>query len=67
MRFLAGFFTCNKLKKLAITSMLAAIKLVLKATSHSTAELTDSHVEEVIDMWNRKSRRVLASLGDFYL
>ena len=30
----------------------------MKIAIESPAELTDSHVEEVIDIWSRKSRRI---------
>ena len=29
----------------------------------SPVELTDSHLEKNIDVWNRKSRRIVCSLG----
>ena len=34
------------------------LALFLKIAIESPTELTDSHVEEVIDIWSRKSRRI---------
>ena len=31
---------------------------LMKIAIESPAELTDSHLEEVVDVWNRKNRRI---------
>ena len=32
---------------------------LMKIALESPDELTDSHLEEVVDVWNRKSRRIV--------
>ena len=50
-----------KLIKTCLRSSLndKSLSNLMKIALESPAELTDSHLEEVVDVWNRKSRRIV--------
>ena len=54
-------FSQMKLIKTCLRSSLndKSLSNLMKIALESPAELTDSHLEEVVDVWNRKSRRIV--------
>ena len=54
-------FSQMKLIKIRLRSSLNAKSLsnLMKIVLESPDELTDSHLEEVVNVWNRKSRRIV--------
>ena len=55
-----GSFSQMKLFKTQLRSRLndKSLSRLMKIVIESPAELTDSHLEEVVDVWNRKNRRI---------
>ena len=53
-------FSQMKLFKTRLQSSLndQSLSRLMKIAIESPAELTDSHLEEVVDVWNRKNRRI---------
>ena len=54
-------FSQMKLIKTRLRSSLndKSLSNLMKIALESPVELTDSHLEEIVDVWNRKSRRVV--------
>ena len=54
-------FSQMKLIKTGLRSSLndKSLSNLMKIALESPDELTDSHLEEVVDVWNRKSRRIV--------
>ena len=54
-------FSQMKLIKTRLRSSLndKSLSNLMKIALESPDELTDSHLEEVVDVWNRKSRRIV--------
>ena len=54
-------FSQMKLIKICLRSSLndKSLSNLMKIALESPDELTDSHLEEVVDVWNRKSRRIV--------
>ena len=59
-------FSQMKLIKSCLRSSLndKSLSNLMKIALESPVELTDSHLEEIVDVWNRKSRRIRSSLGE---
>ena len=56
-----GSFSQMKLIKTRLRSSLndKSLSNLMKIALESPDELTDSHLEEVVNVWNRKSRRIV--------
>ena len=54
-------FSQMKLIKTRLRSNLndKSLSNLMKIALESPVELTDSHLEEIVDVWNRKSRRIV--------
>ena len=54
-------FSQMKLIKTRLRSSLndKSLSNLMKIALESAVELTDSHLEEIVDVWNRKSRRIV--------
>ena len=53
-------FSQMKLIKTCLSSLNdKSLSNLMKIALESPVELTDSHLEEVVDVWNRKSRRIV--------
>ena len=54
-------FSQMKLIKTRLKSSLndESLSNLMKTALQSPVELTDGHLEEIVDVWNRKSRRIV--------
>ena len=54
-------FSQMKLIKTSLRSSLnnKSLSNLMKIALESPVELTDSHLEKIVDIWNRKSRRIV--------